>query len=299
MDVFIFQMGKVGSSAITGALQNRGVNAVQMHWLGKETLIATLEQSLLNVDTETPSAVRGIEEFKQNIQNTRTLYWYRKHRKRDGQKLKIITLARDPLDWYWGHLAENFDLYETEIRRWYSQVSGQAEPDVDIEKASRVFHDALFSRFGAIRRSIDHPRFDLKAAGQKFEDVHTPFLPQQIMKLRLPTAWFDVFFKPEIGIDIFQKPLDRMTGMAAYDNDFAQVLLVRYENLDVCVDAIGRFAGIDGLSLERVNVTSRKRTAVDLPRLRSEVRPGPQALKKLYDSRYCRHFAYRPADSNA
>jgi len=299
MDVFIFQMGKVGSSAITGALQHRGVNAVQMHWLGKETLIATLQQSLLNVDTETPSAVRGIEEFEQNIQNTRTLYWYRKHGKRDGQKLKIITLARDPLDWYWGHLAENFDLYETEIRRWYSRVRGEAEPDVNIEKAARVFHEALFSRFGAIRRPVDHPRFDLKAAKQKFEGVHAPFLPQQIMKLRLPTAWFDVFFKPEIGIDIYQKPLDDTTGMTEYENDFARVLLIRYENLDGCVDAIAELAGLDGLRLERVNVSSQKKTAMDLSRLRSELRPDPKSLKKLYSSRYCRHFGYATASSGA
>lgn len=292
MDVFVFQMGKVASSAITGALQGRGVNAVQMHWLGRKTLVGTLEQSLLNVDGEAPIELNGIEEFEQNIRNTRALYWYRKHKRRDGEKLGIITLARDPLDWYWGHLAENFDFYETEIRDWYARVADLAPGSVDIAEASRVFHEALFNGFGSIRRSIDHPRFDEKAAKQVYKGVSVPFLPQQIMKLRLPTAWFDVFFRPEIGIDVFQKPLDANTGMAEFENDFARVLLVRYENLENCVDAIGNFAGAEGLSLDRVNASGDKRTPVDLGALRSEIRPDPKALEKLYGSRYCRHFGY-------
>ena len=292
MDVFVFQMGKVGSSAITGALQNRGIDAVQMHWLGRKTLIGTLEQSLLNVEVEAPLEVHGIEEFNRNIQNTRTLYWYRRHKRRDGNRLKIITLVRDPLDWYWGHLAENFDFYESEIRDWYSRVNNQEPSSVDLDEATRVFHEALFSGFGKIRRSIDHPRFDLKAAKQAYKGISVPFLPQQIMKLRLPTAWFDVFFKPEIGIDVYQKPFDASAGMTEFENDFARVLLIRYENLENCADAIGRFVGLDGLSLERVNVSSQKRTSVNLPRLRSGIDPDPRALKKLYGSRYCRHFGY-------
>ncbi|MEM6936909.1 MAG: hypothetical protein AAF552_10670, partial [Pseudomonadota bacterium] len=78
MDVFVFQMGKVGSSAMTLALRERGLNAVQTHWLGKETLYESLEHSLLNVDLEDEIAFRGEQEWLQNLRNTRTLLWYQK-----------------------------------------------------------------------------------------------------------------------------------------------------------------------------------------------------------------------------
>ncbi|MDJ0657537.1 MAG: putative capsular polysaccharide synthesis family protein [Xanthomonadales bacterium] len=288
MDVFIFQMGKVGSSAITRALCQRGVNAIQTHWLGKETLIGSLENSLLNVELEDDVAFRGAQEWMQNLHNTRKLLWYQKHHVRDGEKLRVVTLARDPLNWYWGHLAENFDLYGPCIQDWYLRVYGR-DPG-NMQQAAEVFHHALFENMGSINLALDDGGFAEAAVTSSYRGVTVHFLAEQMMKLRLPTVWFDVFFEPALGIDIYQAPLTG--GTACFENEYAKVLLIRYEDLQQSLVELQSFLRLDELALEVTNPTTEKDLPFDIADFAREFKPDPRALSKLYDTPYCRQFGY-------
>ncbi|MEM7706915.1 MAG: putative capsular polysaccharide synthesis family protein [Pseudomonadota bacterium] len=289
MDVFVFQMGKVGSSAMTVALRERGLNAVQTHWLGKETLYESLEHSLLNVELEDEIAFRGEQEWLQNLRNTRTLLWYQKHRQRHGQRLKIITLGRDPLSWYWGHLAENFDLYGPCIQQWYQQTFQQAPQDMG--GANQAFHQAMFECFGRIDVDVIDPAFPDGAVQQRVNGVSVRFLAEQMMKVRLPTVWFDLFFKPVLGIDIFQRPI--RDGVARYKNDYAEVLLIRYEDLENALGTVREFLQLDELTLPVTNQTAAKELPFDLTGFAQEFEPDEKGRAALYRTPYCRHFGYR------
>ncbi|MDA3932781.1 MAG: hypothetical protein PF630_00315 [Gammaproteobacteria bacterium] len=294
MDVFIFQMGKVGSSAITGAMLAQGLNAVQMHWLGRDQLMASLEHDLLDLNKDDDVALRGLDGYAQNIANARRLMWYQRHKRKDGQRLRIVTLARDPMDWYWGHLAENFDLYSVAMLDWYRQV---IDPHVESEQimlVTETFHRALFECFGRVRRRVDHPRFNVAAGKQKVNGIHQHFLCQQLMKLRLPTAWFDAFFKPPLGIDIFRTPLDAESGLARYETDFCKVLLIQYDNLQQSLTELGRFVGLDHLQLQQVNRSEDKPVPFSISALRQRITPDAAMIRRLYATRYCRYFCYKP-----
>jgi|GEM_PF-4805155 len=294
MDVFVFQMGKVASTSITHAIRREGLNAVQTHWLGRDKLIGSLDNTLLNVNIDEATAFRGIQQFTENIRNTRTLLWYREHKRHKGYKLKIVTLSRDPLSWYWGHLAENFDLYSRRILEWYRHVYDHPDADINLYHATTVFHEALFDSFGAISEPVGSPRFAREAGRQRCNGVHVPFLSQQLMKLRLPTMWFDIVFRPTVDIDIYEHQFDPSSGVARYENSFADVLLIRYENLAQAVEPLKDFLGVQDLSLAKANTTSDKALDIDFKELAARIRPTPSALEKLYASHYCRFFGYRP-----
>ena len=254
MDVFVFQMGKVGSSAMTVALRERGLNAVQTHWLGKETLYESLEHSLLNVDLEDEIAFRGEQEWLQNLRNTRTLLWYQKHRHRHGQRRKIITLGRDPLSWYWGHLAENFDLYGPCIQQWYQQTFQQAPQDMG--EANQAFHQAMFECFGRIDVDVIDPAFPDAAIQQQVNGVSVRFLAEQMMKERLPTV-------------------------------------IRYEALQIALGTLREFLHLDELTLPVTNQTAAKELPFDLTGFAKEFEPDEKGRAALYRTPYCRHFGYR------
>lgn len=295
MDVFVLQMGKVGSSAITGAMLAQGLNAVQMHWLGRDQLLASLQHDLLDLSKDDDVALRGLDGFAQNIANARRLMWYQRYHRRQGQRLRIVSLVRDPLDWYWGHLAENFDYYSAAMLGWYRAVFDAAVQAEQIEMVTETFHRALFHCFGRVRRRVDHPRFNVAAGKQKANGIHHDFLCQQLMKLRLPTAWFDVFFKPPLGIDVYRTPLDTESGLARYETEYCKVLLLRYENLQQALPHLSHFVGLDELQLNKVNRSEDKPVPFSLAALRRRVLPDEAMLQKLYATRYCRHFGYRPS----
>ncbi len=289
MDVFVFQMGKVGSSAITLALRERGLNAIQAHWLGKETLYESLEHSLLNVDLDEEIAFRGEQEWLQNLKNTRQLLWYQKHQRKNGQRLRIVTLARDPLSWYWGHLAENFDLYGPCMQRWYQQTFDQA-PD-DSRHAAWAFHESMFERLRRIDVPVADAAFPDAAVRQQVNGGPASFLSEQMMKLRLPTVWFDVFFQPVLGIDVLEQPL--CNGTARFDNAYAEVLLIRYEDLPHSLNELESFLNLENLTLPVINQTADKVMPFNVKAFAREFEPDPKAIAALYATPFCQHFGYQ------
>jgi len=296
VDVFVFQMGKVASTSITQAITSQGLSAIQTHWLGQEQILGSLNETLLNVDLDEQTAFRGLDQFINNIRNTRTLLWYKKHHQRDGKKLKVITLTRDPLNWYWGHIAQNFDLYGRLMLDWYRQTrldsdNKRAAGTGEIEEAAVAFHAELFETMGRMSNHIDDQRFQAEA-GRQTQGAPCRFLSHQLMKLRLPTAWFDVTFKPNLDINVYDTQLDTVTGTARYENDYVDVLLIRYEDIDKAIEPMRAFLDTPELTLERKNVTSKKKLDIDIKALKKQAPPTQAALRKLYESRYCRHFGY-------
>ncbi len=294
MDIFVFQMGKVASTSITHAINRQGLHAIQTHWLGRDQLVGSLDGTLLNVDINDERAFRGTEQFLDNIRYTRRLLWYRKHHRRDGNRLKVITLTREPISWYWGHVAENFDLYGQLILNWFEGPSGgtplgKADPAL-VSEATIAFHESLFDTMSRMQTPLDDPGFE-REAGRLIPELG-PFLPRQLMKLRLPTAWFDTTFEPNIEIDVYRAPLDPQTGTARLDNDFAEVLLIRYEDLDSATGPLRAFLNRPELDLGRQNATRAKRLQVDIKAIASQVTPPQGMRERLRDTRYCRHFGY-------
>lgn len=119
--VYVFQMGKVASTAIKNALLRRRIECYQPHFLSRdsfEQLIKCFEE----VDMTDWAADHLSGQIAENLILYNRLIKFRNKASRDNQQLKIITLTREPLDWYFSNFAQNFGEYKQDVASFVAET---------------------------------------------------------------------------------------------------------------------------------------------------------------------------------
>lgn len=278
--IIVYQMGKVGSVAITEGLKSRGIDARHTHLLGNKGLAKEL-LGMLSPAPENPLD-QDLNNIFANIRTTQDILKRRRH----NQTVKFITLVRDPKTLWPSGFVQNFNMLYPRILTFIEENGIEASSAVE---AIIKFISLVFERLAGTKAPIDDEDF--------IQEIQRPngLQPYYIIEAQCrwfvrPLVWFDTCFKPVTGIDIYTAPLEKNSHI--YRNDFCEVLLLRFEALADLEGEIGQFAGLSDFRLPVRNASAGKDRA-------REVRQAWQSLSmpegfeaKIRATRYCRHFGY-------
>lgn len=291
--VIVYQFGKVASTSLVKCL-NRidGVEAVQCHFLGESALSRIIP---IAVDKATSPYFHEHLAGQLAANVALTYRMNRIHVEAKGDRLKIISLSRHPLDWLRSCIQQDIVGYAPDLRAY----GGKKEDPGNDEGAAlqaglaRVLADvaALMDAFGGIAQVTD---VFLSQGGKEMMRDHAP-VPDQIVRrffflaLR-PLVWFEEHFRACFGFG-----LDSMieeNGFWHTHQAGLQFLLLRYEDLHKKLMPAMHMIDvpIEG-PLERENTSDVKPFAAEITAAFSS--PGAMALQAhLLQSGYAKHFGY-------
>src|SRR5262249_22693795 len=92
-DALILQMGRVASVSIQRALSVRGYNAYHSHALNEGRRLGLLRR--LEHAADDPARRGALDGHVATLAHHELVRWYRGHKQRNGERLRIITLTRD------------------------------------------------------------------------------------------------------------------------------------------------------------------------------------------------------------
>jgi hypothetical protein len=254
-NVLLFQMGKVASSALEMALLDHGLNCFHCHQLSYEGEAPRLTR-LFKADPDHRLAAIELKLLAKHTALNMLVRWYRQNAVAPGRRLKVISLTRDPAPRFISCLLQRHGYDAKPLLDWHRETSGGSG---DVGAAA-----------GALMRQVarliveTRPSADLAVAGTRGPELAMamtppqPYLAGAVRSALEPLAWFSTQFKPVFGIDLRALPELAERGLAQREFDFADILVVRYEDLARHLDAIARFVGMPALALPLRNVSADK-----------------------------------------
>ncbi|MEJ2533540.1 MAG: putative capsular polysaccharide synthesis family protein [Halioglobus sp.] len=298
IDVVIFQMGKVASTAIAAGLGRSGLHSLQAHVACPGRLAEKLH-TIANPALGEEVATRVYQDF---LLELRVMYLLARIRRNSGagDGLNIITPVRDPVSWYWSHFAEMYDHYRGLLLRYWQAQGGTAEAF----DPRQVFLELLERMFGLLEKTaapLDSVA-GLASLQQEANELDpSNVLASQVNRFLVPLRWFDEDFLPATGVDVYRHPFDTAGGSSRLQEGGFSVLLLQYEKLGSLVGQLESFTGASALDLGRENASEDKEIPFDLAQMQKSglERMSPALVERIYDCRYSRHFGYFPAGGDA
>jgi hypothetical protein len=253
-DAIILQMGRVASISIHQAIRH-DYNAYHTHGFSNARSVGMLQQ--LQRDDGGPSGNRAMRSYLAALAHSALLQWYKQHKTRNGARLKIITLTRDPVSWMSSHLVLRRYATLPQIRAWYAAAAGlDPAGAVDALEAVRAFGAAFGDMILAAK-----PSRGLAPAIEEFyrlADARYPSSPEFLAVARPALScglWFDREIKPVLGLDLLADARLRDSGVLCTETDYAEILVVRFEDLRRSVPLFRDFLGLDAFALPHSNPT--------------------------------------------
>jgi Putative capsular polysaccharide synthesis protein len=219
--------------------------------------------------------------------------WYQTHKRYGGQKLKVITLTRDPISFYRSIFIQRRGSILPRILSWQRARLGSAA-DAPTDEA-RAVQDFVMELASIIAAAGDVENGEACTALAHNRWPHHPIVAQEVDTWLRPLRWFDTEITEIFGLNVLREPELRERGWAALQNDWVEIFVLRFEQLNALVPKMAEFAGLAGLTLPERNVTSRKtgasqyqaaiQAALDTP-------PGQACVRALRASAYARACGY-------
>jgi len=254
--LLIYQMGKVGSVTILRSLEALELDMPIYH-------THFLSQHLVDEEEKRRRKYFGTHQAKgPGWQDPRRpwLNQYLRNQIKKGskdKKWKIVTLVRDPISRNTSAFFQSLELKRLDYDHQYQAKSFFGfETIVDLEDLG-PFITIFFEK-------SDHDT---------------------------PLVFFDRELKDTFGIDVYSSAFPKSKGYKIYEEERADVLLIRLENLDECAqDAFKEFLGIDGFTLTNKNVAGDKPYRALYQRFLDSIVLPDSYLDRMYTSKYARHF---------
>lgn len=254
----IYQYGKVGSTSIVNALNELPASeAYQSHFLGEEAFSETLKRLQ---DPSIPDYFFN-HSCGQLIENLK-IYRHYLRREEDQDKLTMISLAREPFDWFRSCIAQDIEqhLASLKIQLQKKGVSFSSDSDVVKSGMALVFRRLLHAlqHFGSVDELGTKRRFSLgdilDTADQKDFRSFMFFLHMFIR----PHVWFSNHFQDLLKINIRDlEPLEH--GVFRHQQEWGGIYLMRYEDLTEGFPLLLKDLGYQqNIPLPRENISSRK-----------------------------------------
>lgn len=105
--------------------------------------------------------------------------------------------------------------------------------------------------------------------------------------------------KPVFKIDVFPSEFPKLQGYKIFHSEFADLLLLRLENLNECASAAFKdFLNIDNFKLTSANVSQTKAYYPAYKKFLETVVLPSSYIEKMYASKYVNHFYTRDEINN-
>ncbi len=256
-DLLVFQFGKVGSMALQMGAIAAGYNAFHCHGLSTSQLAREQRQLL-----ESPASARALSGGIRRLHRATLLRllvnWYRGNKTKNGMRLKVITLTRDPVDWYRSSLKQRFERDRDGILAWY-RLNEPAADAKDLPAAMRALMERVMAGVPPLRPAHDA---DAAVAGAKRAlETGAPaglMLRLEILRCIEGLVWFDGEVRALLGLDVLAAPDLCDRGVVRLQNDFVDLLALRFELLADDLSEIGRFLDVPEFRLPSRNRSAEK-----------------------------------------
>ena len=288
----VYQMGKVASTSLVATLDSLpGVTAVQSHFLG-EALLQEILPSLVNPAQSDYFHAHQLGQFKLNIEVTRRINMILSgHR---AERLLILSLTRDPLDWFRSSLVQDMQGYAPDLLT-YGARHGLGG-DSDDARITAALPD-LIGHFAALldsRGGIDayfEQRRQGKDEGFEGTRIEADPLLQQIFRMMLrPYTWFEHHFERARGFRLSE--MDHDGAVYTRHDVRADYLILRYEDIDtVFIPAMAALGLTVPARLQEKNLSAQKAFA-EATRAAFATEAGSALAFLARRSAYARRFRY-------
>jgi hypothetical protein len=222
--------------------------------------------------------------------------WYRTNDVAPERRLKVITLTRDPVTWFVSQLLQRAGYRPGRLTDWHRTFAGDTAAGGDVGSATAE----LLRQVGRLVAET-RPSAELASArerGQALAMAMTPpepYIADNFRRALVPLGWFDEQFTPMFDVDIRALPELATQGLARRDLGFADLLVVRFEDLGRHLDAIAAFAGLEEFALPPRNVGASKTHAdaiLEAARAFHATELGAAFQHELRQSEYARACGY-------
>lgn len=291
----VYQYGKVGSTSLTAALNALpGAEAYQSHFLGETAFTETVRR-LMNPDIPEYFFSHGAGQLVENLR----IYRHYQRRELDPDPLTLVTVARDPFDWFRSAVSQDIEEHLVSLRRMLAVRDAPCDRDADVvsQGLRLLFHRLLEAV--AVMGSVDALRSDKRYAELRENLEHTDLEDFRALMFFLniflrPHVWFETHFSAVTGFGI-----DDMTplgnGVLCRRQGWGGVYLLRYETLAAGFATLLEDLGLAGsTSLPHRNVGGAKRFSAEL-RAAFETDDAAR-LRELCHSRDTRLLGYGGGD---
>lgn len=255
--ILVFQMGKVGSTAIVSSLKyalkafEKNYSVYHIHFLNKEHL-RWVEKFLI----ENKGKFNHVPEHFLN-----GIYFKRQIDKLgDRKKWKVVTLVRDPIA---RNISKFFQVIDTQLNYSYQKKI----ESIGMKNVIRELMELFFSK-----RCYE---------SEDWESEHCS----------MPYSWFETELKSVFHIDVFSISFPESKGYKIYKNNRAEVLLLKVEKIQECSSlAFKEFLGIKNFRPLARNLASNKIYGESYRRFINSISIPRDYLDEFYSSYQVRHF---------
>lgn len=257
-DAMILQMGRVASISIHQAIR-RDYNAYHTHGFSNARSAGMLQQ--LQLDDAEPDSNRVLRTYLAALAHSALLQWYKRHKTRNGARLKIITLTRDPVSWMSSHLVLRRHATLPQILAWHAAAAGLDPAGLDLAAVDELAAVRAFgAAFGDMILAAKPSRGLAPAIGEvrRLANARYPAAPE-FLDVAMPALscawWFDREIKPTLKLDLLADARLRDSGALRTETDYAEILVVRFEDLRSSVALFRDFLGLRDFALPHTNTT--------------------------------------------
>jgi hypothetical protein len=292
--VVVYQLGKVASTSIVNSLNKvEGVIADQSHFLGADSLRQIVDM-LIDIRRPEYFYEHNLGQFLRNLKLTRAVYEFRAGL-REGERLVIISLCRDPLQWLRSSVAQDIKGYLSFFQEVATDrgLSCADEDDMVAQVLPIVLQtitDALIRVGGVDALLAGGKQWHRALPNTENRGLDHHFRSFLSMAMR-PFDWYEAHFEKLLDIK-----LDSLAPIAQNllyrDIGWSDVYVLRYEDIPVSMPIVAERLGIaDRFVLSSDNVSADKDFA-DAIRKSFRSREAEHLGEVFRESRYSRLFGY-------
>lgn len=294
----VYQIGKVASTSIVATLGDLPqVTAVQSHFLG-EAALSEIVPSITSPDVSQYFFRHQLGQFVANMQITRQINLIRAGKL--NQRLLLISLARDPVEWIRSSLVQDIEGYFPILRVVAEQKALPCSNDSEMVRNSLglVLQSAadLLERHGGLDAGL--AKLGLGAdpffKGTLFESLPAS---QRIFRLFLrPFDWFQRHFEKALKLSVHE--MERKDGMLCHRDATGDFVILRYEEMTKILPPYLESLGLPKISeFRRENESGNKLFALEVAEcIGGDMGKGLAALCR--DTSYARSFGYQLGPQN-
>lgn len=288
----VYQFGKVASTSIAATLDDLDeITAVQCHFLGEAALSAVIP-TITGAQVSSYFFKHQLGQFIENVRITRRMNRIRAGK--GNERLLVISIARNPLDWIRSSIVQDIEGYLPVLKSLLKKqnIGATDDQDIVVQGLAHLITSTTFilNREGGVDACLKRMQKNPEAV---FENsaFATDMDSRRIFYMMLrPFDWFEKHFQKALNVHPDQ--MNKVDGAYELSDSTTNYIIVRYEDIDHVLPAYLKANDMPTFTeLTRENTSGIKPFATEC--VDAFNTPESQLLDTLFrDTHYAATFGY-------